>query len=506
MDEEQRLEDVQAVHRKAKDDVSALARHLQGRSDDIEYAMRFFREFILVVDSNHAEIFKVFADFFMRHRRPAAVSEVLGRSMEFVERDTGGAVVMLEYYGRLYDENKAVLRESGVLDAFIEAFARMGCVVSGAGAAFESYSACRRICDMIFLKGKPPAPKVSVVYLELLCGLFIRASMFYSFLNAVNLLASLDLEAARRQCSLEELKLIMKYVEFKNEGDALERLFCNARLVSPNLIFKNLEGKLGGGAARKSLGLEEWERVMDSRGRKVEASLDLVAFLLKNDIRHEMEDGMVRIGEYEYRPIERKIFEIVSSYEERVETKEEGRITERVRSVEMTPIKTRKERPKKTVVFADRFSVPYRRLVVYLKYTSATRRLEDRDYEERDSAVRSTFEERQERIERVRNGLSGYRDVVEELRTSLEEKIKARASRRAVEERGAEESRAPRPASFFGDFKQKRISARYVPPTATASSAGRYVPPSVREAKEEDFWGRAERKAAREEEKREKKN
>jgi Arc/MetJ-type ribon-helix-helix transcriptional regulator len=502
----ERSEHVLSMYKKSKGDVQALSEHLCSESD--EYVIHFFRELIPAVESQHGclrcvELLRMFIDLFVVRRKFAAVSEVLREGVELLgrKREAEGCIWMVEHLENIYEEKKAAVKESGTLDGFVEAFTRVGVLLSEVDALHESYRACTRACDAILFAGEPPSPEVSAAYLELLCHLFIRSSMLYSYLNAVNLLTALDLQAARRQCSLSDLKLLVKYLEFKNEGDAFERLFCNARLVSPRDILRSLGEKLsdcGETLVRRWFSFEKWDLVVENR--MLESSPDLVSFLLKNDIGYEVEGKMLRIGRYEYKPIGRKIFEIVDSYEERVEAREKH-IIEKIQSVELTPVKIQKEKPRRALRFADKFTLPYKQLIVCLRYAGAVRRTEDFGYGERNDAARAAFEKKQDGQQRMQDDLAGYKELVDELRTGLEEKMRARASRRVAEERVAEEGRMPQPSeSFFGGFKQERLAARDVP----VSLAGKYVPPNLRESREGDHWGRAERQAARSKERGEK--
>lgn len=485
--EDVRPEDaVDRALRRVRDEgsVYCLERLLSEHRHDPGYVEKFYSALMQRKGECGGDIYEVFGSHFLQNRAYGRVTGVLVPWLEMVQKrySVDECMRLFGYFNRAYEGMPEGVRE-GMYGQLLEMLLGLGWVLKSNGALYESYVVCEKVCGMITAMEKPSSKSTAISYLELLCNFFIESYMLFSYVNAVNLLVSLDAELIRGQCSLEDFRMICSYANLKNEGDKHRRLFCKIKFSDPKDIFGSVEKRCSGiyvphdTLVRRRFDFGMWSRYSESVGRPVPVSenLDLVAFMKKNDLEFTVREEMVFAKGFDYKTVEKKVFEIIDEYKERAEPVLR-RSVEKSRMPVIKPVAKKETTapPKKTIKFSDRFSAPYKKMRMYSRYfMENTKGIEDVWYEKRNREMKEAFEKEENALRNRRKELKAYSEVVDEMRRELSKKIEENA-------RKAEPS-VPAPTKIRSTHWRSEPSeaAVYRPPNVSSNRGPRaYVPPS----------------------------
>lgn len=471
--------------------VHVLQRHLSEHRHSPEHIVQLYRAFASFPGGCDAEACRVFCDSLAHSRQHECLAEALLQWSSLL----GARYCLEECMGFLEYFNRACqnvpMKDGEMYGRMLETLLGVGWVLNRHGALFELSVVCERVCEMITAVGKPSAKSTAISYLELLSEVFIESNMLFSYVNTVNTLVLLDCSTIARQCSLDDLRLLCSYVGVKNEEDRHRKLFCKIRFSAPEEIVANAEKRcseveIKNSLVRRRFDFEMWKRYVDGVGKSlpVAENIDLVAFMRKNDFGFSVADGVVVPGAFEYRSVERKIFEIVDEYREKHVAAAKPVPVQRIRTQDVAAARAEEPVAKKTVRFVDRFSVPYKRMECYSRYFRENAEgIEDAWYEERNNRAQEEFE-RSERMHRQsRDELKVYRDVVEEMRRDLVKRIEeCRKTEECVRPKTTrthwrdEAEGEDTPRVYRLPVQDQRPipyrPPRYVPPQASPNSAG----------------------------------
>lgn len=484
-----------------EDSVHPLQKFLGECRHDPEYVARLGKMLIPTQETHRSDVCEVFSNFFLQCKLYDDMASVLSLWMGILagEYRIEECMRFVKYFDRAYEDIPYGVRFGNIYEKVSETLLSLSWLLNRNGAFFESYVVCEKICEMITGAGRPSSKTAAISYLELLCDIFISSNMLFSYINAVGTLVSLDSSRISGQCSLDDLRLLSSYAEIKNEGDKHRKLFCKIKFSTAGEVVASVEDKCSGmevqedTLVRRRFDFEMWEMYVGHMNKAVpiESSMDLIAFMRKNDLQFSVRDGMVVVGGYEYKTIERKIFEIVDSYEERVRVvtkttgdermrKQEARLEQQAEAGKPMPLK-------KTTKFKDRFISGCKKMELYGEYgVEHSEGVEDLWYDRRNLLVRRGFESAEEAFRERRERLRTREDTVEKMRRELSKKIEETSERvrTYVPEKITVRSTHWRdevddaPETYRSPY-QHRSSKVYVPPLDTyRHTSSRYVPPS----------------------------
>ncbi|CAD26229.1 hypothetical protein [Encephalitozoon cuniculi GB-M1] len=461
--------------------VDCLKRFLHEHRYDLGYVEKFYGAFVAKGDGWGGDVYEMFGNYFLQSRSYGSVVGVLAPWLESVKGRYSAEECMrlFGYFNRMYDGMSESTRE-GVCGRLLEILLDLGWVLGGNGALFESYVVCEKVCEMIALAGKFSSKSMAILYMELLCTFFIESSMLFSYANAINVLVSLDPGSIYGQCSIEDFQTICSYARIKNEGDRHRKLFCKSKLSDLSEVLANVTKRCSGmdvspdTLVRRRFDFEMWGRYAESVGKRISVgeNMDLIAFMKRNDLGFAVEGGVVCVDGFDYKTVEKKVFEIIDEYREKAEATFKP-VVERRRIPGARSIAKKEQpvRPRKASRFHDRFTMPYKKMKAYSRYYMKNAGgIEDIWYERRNEEMRRVFEEEEDLLRRRREELRAYVPLVEEMGKSLSRKIEESAKK--IEAPAVKAARSTHWRSEVDDGRAYRPPSVHLPRAQRA-----YVPP-----------------------------
>ncbi|AFN82694.1 hypothetical protein EROM_030730 [Encephalitozoon romaleae SJ-2008] len=476
--------DVECVSQKIKEEgaVGCLEKILLEHRYDSGYAEKFYNAFINKEDDWMADVYEVFGRRFLQGRSYGGMVGVLRPWLNSVKKrcSVEECVKFFEYFNKVYEEVPESTKE-GMHSAFLGILLDLSWALNRGGVLYESYVVCEKACEIIMLMGKFPSKSTATSYMELLCTFFLESCMLFSYANAVNVLTSLDPRAIRSQCSIEDFRAICSYGHLKNEGDKLKKLFCRAKPCNLEKIVSDVEKRCcgievpGDTLVRRKFDFEMWNRYSESIGSciPIRGNMDLVGFMKKNDLKFCVRDGDILVQGFEYKSVEKKVFEIIDEYKEKARPVSKP-IVER-RRIPVVKNVEKKEEPihqRKSVRFCDRFTPRYKKMKIYSRYyMENTKGVQDCWYEKRNEDMKERFEREEKELRSKREALRAYSGIVEEMREALSRKIEG-------SERKVGASTPMKPAKGMHWRNETNEAEVYKPPSPRVSiSQKAYVPP-----------------------------
>lgn len=489
------VDDVEGVYKEIERNgsVHPLQGFLLEHKCDPEHVLRFYRLFVSKHKVQNAIVYKTFSEFFLQARFYDEMVSSLSLWVGFLESNYSleDCMKFVECFNRIHGSAGSVVTHGDIYGKVLETLLGLSWLLNRKGALFESYVVVEKICTLITAVGKPSSRSAAISYLELLSEFFIESNMLFSYVNAVNILVSLDRDTLAKQCSLEDLELVCSYSEIKNEGDKYRKLFCKIRFCTAEEILNNVRDRCSDVKIReetlvmRKFDSDMWKRYASNIGEwvSVEGNMELIAFMKKNDFSFVVEEGMARVGEYKHKTVERKVFEIVDEYQERAEHVSKPVAVERISRQEAKAVhKEEGVQRKKTVKFVDRFTLPHKKMELYFRhYMNETEGIRDLWYEKRNERGREVFDEVERIARENRRSWGVYKDAVDRMRSELSRKIEensrikepVRSTGRSKHWRDEDDNSQPFKPSY------QRTSGAYMPPVgAYKQSSSRYVPPS----------------------------
>ncbi|KAL7348079.1 beta-catenin-like protein [Encephalitozoon intestinalis] len=476
-------DDVMRVSQKIKESGStdSLEKLLIEHKYNPGYVEKFYNAFSSRGNDWESDVYEVFGNHFLRNRLYGGMAGVLMPWVESVKKrySVEECKGVFEYFNKMYDEMPASTKE-GMYGTFLEVLLGLGWTLSKGGALYESYAVCEKVCEIVTSMGKFSSSNTAILYMELLGSFFLESGMLFSYVNVINILTSLEPRCIQKQCSIEDFRTLCSYALLKNEGDKQKKLFCKSRLLNLPEILSNVEKRCSGidvsgnTLIRRKFDFEMWGKYSECVGKRVlvEENMDLIAFMKKNDFRFSIDGTYILIEQYEYKTVERKVFEIIEEYKGRTRTASKP-VIERKRISEEKKIVKKEEpsRPKKTVKFRDRFSSAYKKVKMYSRYYMKNAKgIEDAWYEKRNKEAKEAFEKKENKLKTKREELRAYLDLVEEARKGLSQRI---------EELGRKiEVPMPKPTRSAHWRSEGEEAKVYRPPNPHSSGTQKaYVPP-----------------------------
>lgn len=476
--------DVECVSQKIKEEgaINCLEKILLEHRYDSGYAEKFYNALISKEDDWIADVYEVFGRQFLQGRSYGNMVGVLRPWLDSVKKrySVEECMRLFEYFNKVYEEVSESTKE-GMHGVFLGILLDLSWTLNRGGVLYESYAVCEKACEIITQVGKFPLKSTATLYMELLCTFFLESCMLFSYANAVNILTSLDPKAIRNQCSIEDFRAICSYGLLKNEGDKLKKLFCKAKLCNLEKILSDVEKRCCGievsddTLVRRRFDFEMWNRYSESIGRciPIRENMDLVGFMKKNDLKFCVRDEDVSVEGFEYKSVEKKVFEIIDEYKEKTRPISKPIVERRripvARSVE------KKEEPthqRKTARFRDRFTPRYKKMKIYSRYyMENTKGVVDSWYEKRNEEMKERFEREEKELRSRREALRACSGIVEEMREALSRKVEEST-------RKVEESAPAKPARGMHWRNEIDEGGVYKPPSPRQSRSQKaYVPP-----------------------------
>ncbi|KAG5859344.1 hypothetical protein KMI_07g11860 [Encephalitozoon hellem] len=475
--------DVECVSQKIKEEgtISCLEKILFEHRYDSGYAEKFYNALTGKEDDWVSDVYEVFGRQFLQNRSYGSMVGVLQPWLDSVKKryNVEECMKLFEYFNKVYEEVSEGTKE-GMYSTFVGILLDLSLTLNKGGVLYESYVVCEKACEIITQMGRFPSRATAVLYMELLCTFFLESCMLFSYANAVNALTSLDPKAIRGQCSIEDFRSLCSYALLKNEGDKLKKLFCRAKLSNLEKILDEVGKRCSGievpsdTLIRRKFDFGMWSRYSRSIGSSIpiRENMDLIGFMKKNDLRFSVEGSDVTIEGFEYKTVEKKVFEIIDEYKEKARpTLRPVAERKRIPVVKNVTKKEEPVRPKKTVRFRDRFTPAYRKMKMYSRYyMENTRGVEDVWYEKRNDEMKKAFEKEENKLRSRRKELGAYSEIIDGMVRDLSKRIEE-SSRRA-------EVSMPKPARTTHWRSEVDEGEVYRPPNPRISRNQKaYVPP-----------------------------
>ncbi|KAH9411775.1 hypothetical protein HK407_03g05250 [Ordospora pajunii] len=429
------------------------------------------------------DVYEVFENYFVQERMYDEVLELYKGWMDAMKKEYEFEESMRFFrcFERMYEQGVCMMREKMNENAVVVLLDL--CRLLGSNAAeYECYVVSRRISEVLLQMGMPAWAMTE--YLDVLSEIFIESNMLFSYVNVVGMLVSLDANAMSKQSSLDDFRLICRYAGMKNEGEIHRKCFGKMKCIDVFEVLGNVERRCAGiecvkdTLVRRRFNFGMWSRYADCVLNAVcaDENIDLIVFMKKNDLGFEIDGGKVKADGYEYRSVERKVFEICEEYREKVEDakmpEEERRIPRRIEEVGSAYGRAEACGQKNEIRFRDRFSGVYKKMRVYLRYyMDKAEGIDDVWYEERDMAMRRMFEENENEQRRSREKLKKHAECIERLSVMLSSRIEEEKRSEEVQNRRSEEVSASgkvRVSNWRSEPDEKPKA--YVPPSVDSYS------------------------------------
>lgn len=290
---------------------------------------------------------------------------------------------------------------------------------------YESYKVMYVVSLNITLTNVFPTKEVMTKYLTVICVFFLRDGYFYSFFNGISKLRQIDKEQVEKFGSREQFEKLYNYYKVKNEGVEFSQLLCKMPYINDSEI-KNFVDKIESGSQEgylsKYVDFCKWDRYLKAIGNEVEIhDLSFVGFLKKNNLSFEINEKMVKVGEYRFRNISDNICDIIEYYK----PKKEEEVKPKKKIQNKTVKETKQPAKKKVTKFKDNFTMKKAKYAIYCDILRKNYKNIDMKNELRDKIRYEKFLKLQKEHEEKKNELKKYNQAIKDLCETLREKVEA---------------------------------------------------------------------------------
>ncbi|KAI5169501.1 hypothetical protein PAEPH01_0771 [Pancytospora epiphaga] len=363
-------------------------------------------------------------------------------------------------------------KEETVIKGFISFLMRILPLIK---PPFQIYLVCKTVSPLVSQNGRFPSKGQAIRYFKYLSLIFKRSENFYNYLVSLNILNSLE-EIAMTE---NEYMFIKKCVGIRKERFCKE-VFCGFGSEPLDKLFIGKEFQTG-----EFVPNQNWQRLLDIKESGMEVPFDVgfVSFLKKTGICFvKLENGNVRVGEYEDVGHTTRLFQIAKLYEIRPVQSEPIKI-KTVANFDIIPEEEENVRPEGTFIeptpidvshtvseFVDRFRVPHKRFRWY--YSQSSNCFSDTFLNERNSNRKILFDQVNASYEAERQILLHRESIITKLLPIVEQKVK---EHRAMEKQILLEKQKLEEEQELEERRKRMWKNR---PRAETQSTPNYVPPS----------------------------